>query len=1717
MPTMNTGLGGPAGYGENVFSSTTKHTGDNDDGTVQVDVTSVFGPGGLTYFGVRYTEIYINSNGFISFGSPDDAYNVSGMNSITPPALVPFFSDMDITAGGEIYWDIDTTNGRITITWDDVQPFGGGTANDFQVVITDLGGGEFDVEYIYENITWTTVSSQVAVTGYTDGDSTDVEFDGSGNATEMADYETNDFGGGDPAGTFVFVPPDGVVTGTSGDDTMALGYSDSDGDAITTGADNIDGDAGNDDIDGDDGNDTILGGAGNDTLRSGEDAGGTVTWTDVAANDDVTGTTGTDYYRWLATNGANSTVRLNNSANPNDGDGVADYILIATTNQTGTLTVGDFDMGTDKIVLQENYTGISTAGGGPNYTDVTLTYGNGNQQSFRIYHQGAFSSAQAFTTTPPSGASDNDSLDGGDDADTFVLTNGFGSDTIVGGEGGTDNDTVDASALTTGVTVAFTGNEAGTVTDGTHTATFSEIETLELTDNSDSFDASQSTVGVTLNAHTGQDTILGSSGADSIDGGYGHDLVYGGAGDDTINGNTDLDTIYGGEGNDVLYEGSFGVSGGELYGEAGDDTLYGGTGTAADLLDGGDGDDLLIDQGVGGGNDTLLGGAGNDVLQGADGANLIRGDTTSINPLDHASPSPSGAATNLTINNTTDGDIELWWIDIGGTLDFYQTVTANGTVVQPTFEGDVWLLRDPGGNALQLIETTPNLTVDYGIDGLDDTVDGGLGNDTIYGEFGNDLLDGGDDDDSIDGGFGHDTLLGGSGADTISGGGGSDTLSGGSGSDSLTGGEDADTFILQDGFGADTIAGGETFTSGSDSDTLDASAVTAGVTINFSGDEAGTLSDGADTITFSQIEDLILTGQADTVDMNEHFGNIDAGAGNDVINDISEGTVTGGLGNDDLGVDHANTQASIEGGAGNDTISFDSDNVEGVDVVLSSTSGGTYNWATAGNGSFSEIEYYDLSAEDFIVDGGAGSDTLIGSRGSDYLDGGADGDSLEGGAGVDYLSGGAGDDTLDVGGGNSAASYTMVRDGDTVTGSTGADVFVWEATAGASGQITLDDGAGTANDGDGAGDIIQVLGDETTGTLVIHGFEAGVDRIHLSGRYTDYYDVADISAVQGAGVATVTVTYDNGNTQTFEFHHDAGATLSTFTAFTYRDDVAGLEIDVAQGGDDADSFVVSDGFDGDTVIGGEGGTDFDVLDLRAITTGVTVDWTTSETGTVISGADTLTWSGVEQVILTNNADSLDASAETVGINVDGADGNDTLRGGTGGDTLIGGARNDDLWGGAGDDSLEGGAGFDEYLFADNWGNDTVTDATASSLDFGDVTTGITLTATGADAFSATDGANTVSGTTGTFSNIYLSQSNDYVDLSGMTANSIQYIYGDYSGAADSDTIIGSDLNDQVYVLGDNGTYLAQLGGGNDYIEATDQNDTLYGEDGNDTLRAFGGNDYLDGGDGDDQFYNSEGNNTLIGGAGNDWFFADDGSNQIWGGTGDDTIDAEDGDDTIFVEDAFGSDVVTGGETAESRGDRLDFSAMALAGITVTYSANEAGSATDGTDTLGFTEIEALTLTAQADSVDASVTTLGQELDGLAGSDTLIGGSGADTLTGGDGDDSVQGGDGADLLKSGQGTDTLEGGAGNDTLMNSAGDDSLVGGTGDDLLVASAGNDTLEGGAGFDTLMGGTDSDSLDGGRMMTCCWATWRASGSTRRGRMGSGWPATSPTFPRLN
>ena len=163
-------------------------------------------------------------------------------------------------------------------------------------------------------------------------------------------------------------------------------------------------------------------------------------------------------------------------------------------------------------------------------------------------------------------------------------------------------------------------------------------------------------------------------------------------------------------------------------------------------------------------------------------------------------------------------------------------------------------------------------------------------------------------------------------------------------------------------------------------------------------------------------------------------------------------------------------------------------------------------------------------------------------------------------------------------------------------------------------------------------------------------------------------------------------------------------------------------------------------------------------------------------------------------------------------------------------------------------------------------------------------------------------------------------------------------------------------------------------------------------------------------------------------------------------------------------------------------------------------------------------------------------TLGIELFGGAGNDTITGGTGPDTLHGGPDNDILIGGLGQDTVNGDAGNDqitmlvtagnvdTIDAGADTDTLVLSGvvpGDHEVVvdlssstdqvvsiggvadaltqinvenltatglgssvtvtGSNGDNVIIGSSGNDSIDGGAGNDTLNGGPAADTLQGG------------------------------------
>jgi Ca2+-binding RTX toxin-like protein len=313
------------------------------------------------------------------------------------------------------------------------------------------------------------------------------------------------------------------VSGTTGDDTMGPGYVDKDGDHIDgpDGTDGtIDGGAGRDSIDAGAGDDLVLGGGGNDTLHGGAgddtlDGGtaGPVTWTAVANGAVVMGTPGGEYFRVLAETGANARVTLDGGTGTvNDGDGVADYVMIATTNSTNLIDIRGFDYGIDRIVVQEMPVSSSFTAN-PGSLQGSITYANGKSQQIHLSHSGPrdFVFTDIFTTEVPL-APDDDSRSGGDGADVFIVRDGFGNDTIDGGAG---SDALDASALTGPVSVTFTGDGTRTLTDGTDTVSFTGIEGFVLTEQTDFLSSGADAAGHSVEAGGGDDTIWGGLGDDT--------------------------------------------------------------------------------------------------------------------------------------------------------------------------------------------------------------------------------------------------------------------------------------------------------------------------------------------------------------------------------------------------------------------------------------------------------------------------------------------------------------------------------------------------------------------------------------------------------------------------------------------------------------------------------------------------------------------------------------------------------------------------------------------------------------------------------------------------------------------------------------------------------------------------------------------------------------------------------------------------------------------------------------------------------------------------------------------------------------------------------------------------------------------------------------------------------------------------------------------------
>jgi hypothetical protein len=150
------------------------HSGANRDRTLDEDAYAL-DPGQeaeavpigfqISLFGLSATELFVNNNGNLTFGTPSQQFTPDPIIKNSRPIIAPFWADVDTRgwASNVTRYGWSTVNGRraFGVTWDGVGFYyaGIGKLNKFQVLLidrSDVNAGDFDVEFNYEQIQWET-------------------------------------------------------------------------------------------------------------------------------------------------------------------------------------------------------------------------------------------------------------------------------------------------------------------------------------------------------------------------------------------------------------------------------------------------------------------------------------------------------------------------------------------------------------------------------------------------------------------------------------------------------------------------------------------------------------------------------------------------------------------------------------------------------------------------------------------------------------------------------------------------------------------------------------------------------------------------------------------------------------------------------------------------------------------------------------------------------------------------------------------------------------------------------------------------------------------------------------------------------------------------------------------------------------------------------------------------------------------------------------------------------------------------------------------------------------------------------------------------------------------------------------------------------------------------------------------------------------------------
>ena len=95
------------------------------------------------FYGRRFTSLFVNSDGNLTFEEADIASTARGLSRLLggPPRLAPFFADLDPSAGGRIF--VDAAADAFTVTWCAVPGFESAQTMTVQAVLLPSGAIEF--------------------------------------------------------------------------------------------------------------------------------------------------------------------------------------------------------------------------------------------------------------------------------------------------------------------------------------------------------------------------------------------------------------------------------------------------------------------------------------------------------------------------------------------------------------------------------------------------------------------------------------------------------------------------------------------------------------------------------------------------------------------------------------------------------------------------------------------------------------------------------------------------------------------------------------------------------------------------------------------------------------------------------------------------------------------------------------------------------------------------------------------------------------------------------------------------------------------------------------------------------------------------------------------------------------------------------------------------------------------------------------------------------------------------------------------------------------------------------------------------------------------------------------------------------------------------------------------------------------------------------------